>query len=64
MPRLQRSRRQRLIGGVCGGIAERWGWNAWLVRALFVVGAFVPVLPGVLVYLVLWLLLPRAPRPA
>jgi phage shock protein C len=60
--RLHRSRRHRWIAGVCGGIAERLGWSPWIMRAIFVLGAFLPVLPGVLVYLLLWLLVPKAPR--
>ena len=55
---LRRSRRRRLIAGVCGGLAERHGWSPTVVRILFVVGSLVPVLPGFLVYLVLWLVVP------
>ena len=61
MARLCRSRRHRWIAGVCGGIAERLGWSPWVVRILFVLGGFLPVLPGAVVYLVLWLILPLAP---
>jgi len=60
MGRLYRSRRQRLIAGVCGGIAERLGWSPLLVRILFVLGAVLPIFPGAVVYLVLWLVLPKA----
>lgn len=55
---LRRSRRRRVIAGVCGGLAERLGWPASVVRILFLVGSLVPVLPGFLVYLVLWLVVP------
>ncbi len=58
--RLYRSRRHKLIAGVCGGIAERLSVSPLVVRALFVLGSFLPVLPGVLVYLVLWIVLPKA----
>jgi phage shock protein C len=61
-PSLRRSRRQRLLAGVCGGIAERCGWRPWLVRLAFVVGSFVPVLPGFVVYLVFWIVIPKAER--
>jgi len=57
--RLRRSHRQRLIAGVCGGIAERLGWSPLLVRILFVLGAVLPIFPGAVVYLVLWLVLPQ-----
>ncbi len=58
--RLHRSRRHRLVGGVCGGIAERLGWSPLLVRVLFVLGAVLPIFPGAVAYLVLWAVLPRA----
>ena len=57
---LRRSRRQRLLAGVCGGIAERFGWQPWLVRLAFVVGSFVPILPGFVVYLAFWVVIPKA----
>jgi phage shock protein C len=59
---LRRSRRSRLIAGVCGGIAEWLGWNPTLVRILYVVvSVFSAAFPGLLVYLVLWLVMPREP---
>jgi phage shock protein C len=57
---LRRSARHKLIAGVCGGIAEWRGWKPGLVRAAFVVGSLLPILPGLLLYIVLWLLLPPA----
>jgi phage shock protein PspC (stress-responsive transcriptional regulator) len=56
---LVRSRRHRILAGVCGGLAERLGWRPWVVRALFVVGSFLPILPGFLVYLAFWLFVPE-----
>ena len=55
---LRRSRRTKMLAGVCGGIAEWRGWNVTLVRVLFVVGSLVPIIPGFVVYLVLWVLVP------
>jgi phage shock protein PspC (stress-responsive transcriptional regulator) len=52
-----------LIAGVCGGLAEWLGWPPWLVRLAFVVGSLVPILPGFLVYLLLWVAVP-AEKPA
>ncbi len=60
---LRRSRRHRLLAGVCGGLAEWLGWPPALVRLAFVVGSLVPVLPGFVVYLLLWLTVP-AEKPA
>ena len=60
---LRRSRRNRMIAGVCGGLAEWLGWDPTLVRILYVVVSVLSVaFPGILVYLVLWLLMPEAPE--
>lgn len=56
---LRRSRHNRIIAGVCGGIAEWLGWKAGVVRILFVVGSILPVIPGFVVYIVLWILVPE-----
>ena len=62
---LRRSRRHRIIAGVCGGIAEWRGWNVTLVRLAFVVGSLVPIVPGFVVYVVLWILVrSESPAPA
>jgi phage shock protein PspC (stress-responsive transcriptional regulator) len=59
---LRRSRRHRMIAGVCGGLAEWLGWDPTLVRVLYVVGSILSVaFPGLLVYVVLWLVMPEAP---
>ena len=59
-PRLMRSRADRFIGGVCGGIAERYHLDPVLVRVLTVALA---LLTGValVVYVILWIILPSAP---
>lgn len=58
---LKRSRRNALIGGVCGGIAERFGWSPTATRVAYVVISILSVaFPGIIVYLVLWLVLPQA----
>jgi phage shock protein C len=57
---LKRSREHRVIAGVCGGIAEWLDWDPTLVRVLFVlVSLLSAAFPGILVYLVLWLLMPE-----
>lgn len=56
---LRRSRRHRIVAGVCGGLAEWLGWSPLLVRVLFVVVGALPFLSGILVYVVLWLLIPE-----
>jgi phage shock protein PspC (stress-responsive transcriptional regulator) len=49
-----------VIAGVAGGIAERYGLNATLIRAAWVVSIFFGGL-GILVYVVLWIALPEGP---
>lgn len=58
MRRLTRSRTDRWIGGVCGGLAEYFGWNATLIRLLFILSCLLPG-PQFLIYLVLWVVIPR-----
>ena len=60
---LYRSNQQRMIAGVMGGIAERFGWNANLLRIIFVIVSIMSSgFPGILVYLVLWLVMPKRPE--
>jgi phage shock protein C len=57
--RLTRSR-DKMIAGVCAGIAEYFGWEVTLFRVVFVVVSILSVaFPGILVYLVLWVVMPR-----
>ncbi|WAL63216.1 PspC domain-containing protein [Amycolatopsis cynarae] len=58
--RLTRSRENRVIAGVCGGIAERLGWQPGTVRLLAVLSCLLPG-PQFLIYLLLWITLPDGP---
>jgi phage shock protein PspC (stress-responsive transcriptional regulator) len=52
-----------MIAGVCGGIAEWLGWDPTVVRVLYVVGSILSVaFPGMLVYVVMWIVMPKAPE--
>ncbi len=58
-PGLKRSR-NRVLAGVCGGLAEWLGWDPTLVRILFVlVSVLSAAFPGLLVYVVLWIVMPK-----
>jgi phage shock protein PspC (stress-responsive transcriptional regulator) len=59
--RLVRPRDNRWIAGVCAGLARRFGWNANLVRLLFVLSCLLPG-PQFIVYLVLWVIMPNEDR--
>jgi phage shock protein C len=59
---LHRSRRNKIIAGVCGGIAESLGWSPTSVRILYVVLSILSVgFPGTIVYIILWLVMPQEP---
>ncbi|MCB9665248.1 MAG: PspC domain-containing protein [Alphaproteobacteria bacterium] len=61
-PGLMRSRRHALVFGVCGGFAEWLGWSPTGVRVVFVVVSVLSAaFPGLLVYLLLTLLMPKRP---
>jgi phage shock protein PspC (stress-responsive transcriptional regulator) len=58
--KLHRSRRSRVLGGVCGGLAEWLGWNPTTVRILYVLLSILSAgFPGILVYIILWLVMPE-----
>lgn len=57
---LSRSIDDRMIAGVIGGIAHRFGWNSTLLRVIYVIVSIASAaFPGLLVYLLLWLLIPN-----
>ena len=58
---LRRSRTNRMIAGVVGGLAEHFRIDPTLLRVIYVVGSIVSAaFPGILVYLLLWVLIPEA----
>ena len=58
---LRRSRTNRVIAGVVGGLAEYFGVEPTLLRVVYIVGSIVSAaFPGILVYILLWLLIPEA----
>ena len=58
--RLYRSRTNRKLAGVCGGLAQYFNTDATLIRVLFVVLALLGG-PGLAIYLVLWIVVPEEP---
>ena len=57
---LVRSRHDRMIAGVCGGLAQWLGWDPTVVRVVYVLGSiFSAAFPGTIVYLVLWAVMPE-----
>lgn len=56
--RLTRSN-DKMIAGVCGGIAEYFDWDPTLVRVGYVLLSIFTVFSGVIAYFVLWLIMPK-----
>ncbi|QOX62395.1 PspC domain-containing protein [Anoxybacterium hadale] len=53
---LCRSRNDRVIAGVCGGIADHFGWSATVVRLFFIITGV-----GILTYVILAIVIPDSP---
>jgi phage shock protein C len=61
--RLRRSK-NKMIAGVCGGLAEWLGWDVTLVRVLYVIISILSAaFPGTVVYLLLWVIMPGPDSP-
>ena len=57
---LRRSRSNKMIAGVVGGLAKYFGIDPTLARVIYVVGSIVSVaFPGILVYVILWAVIPQ-----
>jgi phage shock protein PspC (stress-responsive transcriptional regulator) len=61
--RLYRSRTDRKIAGVCGGLAEYFNIDPVIVRIVAVILLLPGGLPGLLPYVILWLVVPEGPEP-
>ncbi len=59
-PPLRRSRHNRVIAGVCGGLSEFFGISAFWFRLAFVIATLPGGVPGIGAYLLFWLILPKA----
>jgi phage shock protein C len=62
--RLYRSKKDRMIAGVCGGIAEYFDIDPVIVRLVAVVLLLPGALPGFVPYLIMWIVVPEAPEDA
>ena len=57
---LRRSRRNRVVAGVCGGLAEFFGISAFWFRLAFVIALIPGGIPGLLPYAIMWIIVPKA----
>jgi phage shock protein C len=56
---LRRSRSNRMVAGVCGGLAEFFGISSFWFRLAMLI-AFIPGgVPGLLLYIILWMVIPN-----
>ncbi len=60
-PKLSRPREDRMIAGVCAGFARYLGVDVTLVRIIAVILALCPPFPGLIAYLIAWILMPADP---
>lgn len=57
---LRRSRSNRMIAGVCGGLGEFFGISAWWFRLAFLIALIPGGVPGIVAYLIFWIVIPRS----
>ncbi len=62
--KLYRSRKNKVLGGVCGGIAEYFNIDPVLVRILWILLCFFSAGLGIIAYLIFWLIVPLEPEDA
>lgn len=60
--KLRRSRHNRVIAGVCGGLGEFFGIAAFWFRLLFFILLLPGGLPGLIPYFILWIVIPKSSR--
>ena len=61
MKQLKRSNKEKMIAGVCGGIAEYFDMDPSIVRIIYVVVSVLSVaFPGILVYIIIWIIIPKS----
>jgi phage shock protein C len=59
-PVLRRSRHNRVLAGVCGGLSEFFGISSFWFRLSFLIAAIPGGVPGLGLYLLAWLIIPKA----
>jgi len=57
--KLTRSRSDRMIAGVCGGLADYLGWDPSMVRILYALISIFTAFSGVIFYIILWIIIPE-----
>jgi phage shock protein C len=55
---LRRSKSNRMIAGVCGGLSEFFGISSFWIRLAFVIALIPGGVPGILAYIIIWMIVP------
>ncbi len=56
-----RSTQDKVVAGVCGGLAEQVGWSPFRLRVVWVLATIFTAFAGLIAYFTLWYLMPNAP---
>lgn len=55
---LRRSKSNRMIAGVCGGLSEFFGISSFWIRLAFLIALIPGGVPGILAYVIIWMIVP------
>jgi len=64
MKRLYRSKKERILGGVCGGLADHIDVDPSIIRLVWIVVTLVSIGLGIVIYLAAWIIVPEDPGEA
>ena len=56
---LRRSKSNRMLAGVCGGLSEFFGISSFWIRLAFVIALIPGGVPGILAYILIWMIVPN-----
>ena len=59
MHKLHRSRKNRMLAGVCGGLGEFFGIDPTVIRIIWIIGTLFSMGFGIILYLILWVVVPE-----
>lgn len=48
-----------MVGGVCQGLADRLGWNVWIIRLIWIISPFITLGTSIIIYLLCVLVMPK-----
>ncbi len=57
--KLTRSSSNKMIAGVCAGIANYFGWDVSMVRIIYSLATIFTIFSGVIIYIILWIIMPE-----